>query len=668
MSRACTCAIAVIAVLLTRLAQAGPASQPATDNRARDRERQAFNAAAAELALPLFWTSDDNDKLDPDELAHVLGVDATERTDWVTADGAYTALAKQAFSRIARHTKEGPDLGATPEETARRKLVLEELRQAQPALIATDLRNASADERAFVKQMLVVAREVDALYGKQMGATELEPLLLKDDTLSRALFLRNHGPWCVQPATEKNKACNAIASLPAQTSALYPTALQTKSGFCEGLLKHQYARALSHPFSVVRGEGETLKPVPYHIVFANEMDAVSLALKKAAELIKDEAEAPLRAYLLAAAQAFRDNQWSAADDPWVKTGGGASKWYVRVAPDEAYADPCSRKAAFQLSFGRINERLIEWQKKLEPLRQTMEEAMAKLAGPPYKARQVVFRLPDFIELIANAGDARLPSGATMGQSLPIFGKIASEGRRRTVAMTNVFADRDSAAMQRAQAESVLCASALSPGWLDDPTPNLMNTILHEASHNLGPTGFYQVDGKTSPQIFGPQLSLVLSELHAQTAALYFGEWLRGEGLIATKLLEHAQLRGLLFDFDHLARGMTGEDGKPKPYSQLAGVQVAAFLKDGGLVWRAGEKAANGRDTGCLAIDSTKLGASVTALATAVSVVKAQGDRKRAEAMIADAISTTAPHAPVFTQITQRFRRFPKLSFVYSVRF
>jgi hypothetical protein len=37
-------------------------------------------------------------------------------------------------------------------------------------------------------------------------------------------------------------------------------------------------------------------------------------------------------------------------------------------------------------------------------------------------------------------------------------------------------------------------------------------------------------------------------------------------------------------------------------------------------------------------------------------------------MIADALATGTPHATIFSQVSQRFRRFPKMSFVYSVRF
>ena len=73
----------------------------------------------------------------------------------------------------------------------------------------------------------------------------------------------------------------------------------------------------------------------------------------------------------------------------------------------------------------------------------MEKALAVLAGPPYEAREVSFHLPDFIDIVLNAGDARAARGATIGQSLPNWGPVANEGRGRTVAMTNFYADPDS---------------------------------------------------------------------------------------------------------------------------------------------------------------------------------------------------------------------------------
>ena len=100
--------------------------------------------------------------------------------------------------------------------------------------------------------------------------------------------------------------------------------------------------------------------------------------------------------------------------------------------DEVYYEPCALKAGFHVSFARINPGSVEWRDRLAPLKDKMEQALAKLAGKPYKARKVGFRLPDFIDIVVNAGDDRDAIGATIGQSLPNWGPVATEGRGRTV--------------------------------------------------------------------------------------------------------------------------------------------------------------------------------------------------------------------------------------------
>jgi len=55
------------------------------------------------------------------------------------------------------------------------------------------------------------------------------------------------------------------------------------------------------------------------------------------------------------------------------------------------------------------------QEKLVPVEQTMEETIARIIGKPYAARKVTFHLPDFIDIVINAGDDRRESGATIGQ-------------------------------------------------------------------------------------------------------------------------------------------------------------------------------------------------------------------------------------------------------------
>ena len=177
------------------------------------------------------------------------------------------------------------------------------------------------------------------------------------------------------------------------------------------------------------------------------------------------------------------------------------------------------EGGIHLSFARINQASKDWQGKLVPVQQEMEAEIAKRAGAPYKARKVTFHLPDFIDIVINAGDDRDPLGATIGQSLPNWGPVANEGRGRTVAMTNINTDKDSMQARREQGESLFDDASMKL-YVASPEPGLLNTILHEATHNLGPSHEYKVNGKTDDEAFGGPIASVMEELKAQTGALF----------------------------------------------------------------------------------------------------------------------------------------------------
>ena len=264
---------------------------------------------------------------------------------------------------------------------------------------------------------------------------------------------------------------------------MYPQEMLGNDKFCDELGK-EADKKLMDPFTVVRKKDGKLAAVPYTEEYKSDMTAVSTLLARAAEDL-DPKEAALKAYLLAASKAFLDNDWVPADEAWAKMGVDNSKWYLRIGPDETYEEPCNTKALFHVSFALINQKSLFWQKKLDPLKTDMENELAKLAGGPYKARKVSFKLPDFIDVALNAGDARPAFGATIGQSLPNFGPVANEGRGRTVAMTSFYTDPDSIAALKETSESLLCKDTMAV-YTTDAGPQLMSTVLHEAAHNLGP--------------------------------------------------------------------------------------------------------------------------------------------------------------------------------------
>ncbi|WP_437616640.1 hypothetical protein WMF20_22250 [Sorangium sp. So ce834] len=624
-----------------------------------------FNRIAVELDLPLFWIADRNGSgaVEPDEVAALWH--HTKAPAWA-ASGAFTPEFTAAYAAMLKIKAEGhPRAGLDEAEQRRRDAVLAELAAGRPSLLRSDFRGASAEDRAIVGHLLKVAALIDQIHAKQLGSAGMADAIPADDPASRALFWRNQGPWCEQPKTRNDPNCSALPSKPPRVTGAYPARIQQDKKFCAALEARRDQQALLSPFTLVVEEGGALKAVPYSEAYKPEMEAVSRELKAAAEAIQSPTEAAFKAYLLAASQAFLDNRWELADEPWSKMNAESSAWYLRVGPDETYWEPCSRKAGFHVSFARINQESLAWQKKLDPAKADMEAAFAKLAGAPYKERKVAFHLPDFIDIVVNAGDSRAATGGTAGQSLPNWGRVATEGRGRTVAMVNLFDDDDSRAALREAAASLLCKTTMESVSLERPVATL-GTVLHEAAHNLGPTQNYKVKGKTDNEIFGGPLATMLEEFKAQTGALFFTGWLAERGVIDPALARMAETREVIWALGQVGQGMYTAGGEPRPYGQLAAIQLGSLLDAGALGFYRGEVAANGADKGCFSIQADKLPAAAEALARTVLGIKARGDKAAAQRLRDDYVEKEGAWKALRGVIEERMQRMPLGSAVYAI--
>lgn len=625
------------------------AHQPATPT-----DRLAWNAAAVQNNAGVFWTIDTNKNgaPEPDEVVPLVFYPPMPA---LVKDGQFTK-AFHEVQELLRHNSptSGPD-------APRQALVRHDLAQGRPTLVLSDFRQVSASEKLFVQKMMAVAHLVDGLYERQTGI-DVARAHVAPDAASQSLFRRNRGLHCVGPLTEKNPLCRGSLEETKMSVGVYPQSMQTSNTFCTELEKRSDAESLLSPFSAVMTDSAgQLTPVPYSRAFASEMTKIAFALEDAAAVLADS-EAALIAYLRAAAIAFRTNDWDVADEAWANMNARNSAWYIRVAPDETYWEPCSRKAGFHLTFARINSATVQWQSMLSPIQQQMEDTVAMMAGAPYRARKATFHLPDFIDIVVNAGDDRDPLGGTIGQSLPNWGPVANEGRGRTVAMANLYTDVDSRAARRAQAESVFSADALT-GYVDDPTPGLFSTVLHEAAHNLGPAHEYKVDEKTDDMIFGGPIASVMEELKAQTSALYLVELLREQAVIDAAMADRVRIDALVWAAGHTAQGMYTASGERKTYSQVAAIQLGFLIDRGVLMWDATAIAANGKDRGALTIQHARLVPAINDLMKTVAGIKARGDAAAANALLERYVDGGAvPQAA----IAERFLRQPKMSFVYSV--
>ncbi|MFA5141026.1 MAG: hypothetical protein WC728_17500 [Elusimicrobiota bacterium] len=597
--------------------------------------RADFNRLAAASSVPLYWksVSSGTEPLDPASIDPV-GVNAD--LSYYVKDGRFTDRFRRAYLSLA--------------EARRQELVRQELDQGRPVVLVSDFKGASPADRALVQYVSEAGKVIDDLYLEQKGALRLKDSVPPSDLASRALFWRNQGPWCEAPKTEHDPFCSGHPAFPPKRCSAYPEGSAQDEEYCRSL-----DSALLSPFTVVRRKGPALAAVPLTEVYGEKMRQVSKALLRAAQSQGPE-EAVLKDYLLAAAQAFETNDWEKADEAWTAMGSRNSKWYLRIAPDEVDWDPCQVKAGFHVSFGRIDTASLEWQDKLSPLKQEMEDALARLIGPSYTARQVAFGIPDFIEIVLNNGDSRMSRGAVAGQSLPNWGKVAQEGRRRTMVMTNIGEDPESKAVARQKAAELFDPEALAY-YPEDKEPGLLGVILHEAAHNLGPHSDTKIDGKGPAEVFGGRLESVLEELKAQTAALWYVDLLLRKGLIDERRAKEIYVRELFWSFGHVSLGLFTDSGEPKPYSQLAAIQLGSFVKDGAM-----ERLPNGR----FRVHFDKLPASIESLMRRTGVIKATGDAQGGKALVDAFVSGPDAGLVPVAEIQAKLLKYPKETYLYTV--
>lgn len=631
-------------------------------------DRNAFNRAAMRLNLPIFWQYEAtaSKTVRPEVLTTLNFYPTTETFIWKDAEGKFTEAFYDAYRSMVEVMKD-PVMGAQVDERekARRLKVADELDQAAVTVVATDFSKSDASEKAFVESMLRVGKSIDALYAKQTGLDKAMKMIPSDDVLSQSMARRNWGIMPQSPKMKPDAACRALAGDVKVGVGVYPESIQKESDFCTKLSQRADAEALLSPFTVVvADEKGELRSEPYSVHYKAEMTQISEDLREAAKaLAGNEKEAALQKYLSAAADAFLSNNWEPADEAWAAMNSTNSAWYVRVAPDEVYWEPCSRKAGFHMTFARINPDALVWQEKLTPIQQDMEDRLAQVAGKPYEARKVSFHLPDFIDIVTNSGDDRDAFGATIGQSLPNWGPVANEGRGRTVAMSNLYTDPDSLRDRKTLAQSMFTAQ--DTALLEDASgPGLLSTIVHEAAHNLGPAHEYKVDGKVDDVLFGGALASLAEEFKAQTAAIWFIPYLVEKGVISQDLAKKSYADAIFWAFGHISRGMTTAEGRIQPYSQLAAIQVGMMLEAGALTFDAETMAANGKDKGAFVIHMDKMADCVNDMMSQIATIKAKGDKDALEKL---RLKHVEGKAIPFKLIEERMLRLPKTSFVYSVK-
>ncbi|MCL2822789.1 MAG: hypothetical protein FWD57_02245 [Polyangiaceae bacterium] len=628
-------------------------------------DRKLFNRIAVQMDLPLFWVEDtnNNNKIDPDEVA-ALAFYPTEGT-WV--DGAEFSTAFTDTYRSMARWAQAPafPLGISVWENRRRQLVIHELNITQPSLVFTDFSKSSRKEKSFVKHMYALAKLIDELNSAQRGLPKLSRRIPKDDPSSHGLFRRNWGPTCVSSENPRTTECTAVPGVKGRfIVGMYPEDVQKDDGFCGRIASLPGGDILLSDLVVVRNDAGQLVPEHFSTAFGSTTRNIYNTLLAAANSLETN-QAPLKTCLQATAFAFTE---ASAEYPWHVLLAPCrvlsitnSDWFFQLGLTDTDWDPCHSKSGFGLVFGKYNPASTRWQRTLGSIRQRLENESAALIGTPYKAISVPVHIVDIIDVIFDAGGFRLELGADVGRTYPSFMVNSREIPVKTIIKSNYYTDPDSVESTREQG-----ASLFDSAWTSDTSAShdagVLQVLLHEAAHGMGPTMRYRINGQNSSAVFGSSLANTLEELKADAFSMWSVTMLRNMDIIGSTVAEQTYRLSFFRLIRHCATSMYSPDGRPRLHGQAAAVIVGFLMEEGAVTFDPNAMAANGKDRGVFRLHFEKFPAVAEKLLKTVGSIKARGDRVAGEAMVKKYVNGQIIPTRI---LAERFFRHREATFVYG---
>jgi hypothetical protein len=217
--------------------------------------------------------------------------------------------------------------------------------------LTTDLSVLSENECRMLPHLFAAADQMEAIFWKQAYGDREALLASIEDPALREYAKLNYGPW--DRINGNAPFIDGIGEKPAGSN-LYPRDM-SKEEFEAAVAANPDLAALYTV--VVRDADETLKAIPYHDAFAEEMQAASEHLLAAAELAEDPG---LKNYLTLRAGALLTGDYFESDMAWMDMKDNRIEFVV--GPIETYEDALFGYKAAAEAFVLVKD--MAWSERL----------------------------------------------------------------------------------------------------------------------------------------------------------------------------------------------------------------------------------------------------------------------------------------------------------------
>ena len=373
---------------------------------------------------------------------------------------------------LASCTNDTTDSAATTSTTvvlpdSMQQYVNNRLKMYETVRLTTNINNLSTSERKVLPLLVQAAQIMDDLYWKQTYPQRDSLLTAVKDERTRNFIRINYGPW---DRLNNNKPFITGVGAKPDGATFYPLGM-TKAELENSSLKDKFGQ-----YSVVRKDSAgVLTTVPYHVLFASELQKASSLLKQAALLADD---AGLKKYLNLRADALVTDDYTASDYAWLDMKNNGLD--IIIGPIENYEDKVFNARAAYESYVLVKDK--EWSKRLAKYVKMLPDLQKGLPVPAKYKNEVPGSDSELnaYDVVYYAGDCN--AGAkTIAVNLPNDEIIQQKkGTRRSQLKNAMKAKFDKILVPIAK--ELIDQQQLSYVKFDAFFANVM---FHEVAHGLG---------------------------------------------------------------------------------------------------------------------------------------------------------------------------------------
>lgn len=215
--------------------------------------------------------------------------------------------------------------------------------------LSTNLNELSANERKILPLLIQAAQIMDELFWKQAYPQRDSLLSTIKDEKTKAFVWINYGPW--DRLNGDKPFISGIGAKP-DAASFYPAGM-TKAELEKSDVKDKLGQ-----YSVVKRDSTgKLSSIPYHVLYASELQNASALLKQAALLAED---AGLKKYLTLRADALVSDDYTASDYAWLDMK--TNNLDIIIGPIENYEDKLFNARASYEAYVLVKDKV--WSKRL----------------------------------------------------------------------------------------------------------------------------------------------------------------------------------------------------------------------------------------------------------------------------------------------------------------